>query len=104
MLVLHGVHAPDPEVDYTFIEIPLTQPLAPGAAWQASVPLSPLILADHYQKSRTAPVLKGAVTIHFHLAWGSTPILPADRAHLSVEQLLAWQNWAIAETFEVMLD
>lgn len=104
LLVLHGVHAPDPDIDYPLIEIPVTQALAPGIRWETSVALAPLILADHYQKSGTVAVLKGAVTVHFHLAWGRTPIRPADRVRTSITALLAWQNWAAAEPLTVDFD
>ena len=104
LLVLHGVHAPDPDIDYPLIEIPLTQPLAPGAPWQASVPLSPLVLADHYAASRSGTVLAGPVTVHFQLAWGTTPILHADHVRLSIAELLAWQNLAAAEPLTVDFD
>lgn len=104
LLVLHGVNAPDPDVDLPLIEIPMTQPLAPGETWETSIALSPLMLADHYKKSRTATVLKGAVTVHFQLGWGSTPILPSDRERLSITQLLAWQNLSAAEPLTVNFD
>jgi hypothetical protein len=96
LFVLHGVNAPDPDIDYPLIEIPVTQALAPGGKWEATVALVPLMLADHYAQERKATVLQGHVQLHAHVAWGRTPILPDDRHRLSIQALLDWQQWAMA--------
>jgi hypothetical protein len=95
LLVLHGVNAPDPDIDYTFIEIPVTQALPPGGPWESSVALAPLMLSDHYGAARKATVLQGDVQVHCQVAWGKTPILPADR-NRPIQDLLDWQGWAQA--------
>lgn len=94
LLVLNGVNAPDPNVDYNFIEIPLTQELAPGASLAGQVELTPLLLADHYEKQRTPTEMNGSVQVKFQYAWGLTPITKLDRIQLSVTQVLEWQNLA----------
>ena len=97
LLVLHGVNAPDPDIDYPMIEVPVTQAMAPGAKWETTVVLAPMVLADHYQQARTATALQGQVQVHVQVAWGRTPILPADRARLSIQALLDWQQRALTD-------
>ena len=101
LLVLYGVNPPDPSVNYTMIEVPLTQPLEPGQAIAGQVVLSPLFLRDHYQKQRTPTALHGAMKVHFRAAWGSTPIIAADRARMSITQVLAWQRLTTVAELEV---
>lgn len=92
LTVLYGVNAPDPDIDYNFIEIPLTQPMAAGEEIEGVVSLRPLFLGDHYGKQNQATTLTGKVTLHFQAAWGKTPILKANRVNMSINTLLTWQQ------------
>ena len=103
LLVLHGVHAPDPNLDYYAIEIPITQPIQPGEMVEHQVSLVPLYLKNHYEEQRLPTELHGTVTVHCHVGWGETPILASERHKLSIHMLLVWQHIAKAEAIEVRL-
>ena len=59
LLILHGVHAPNPEIDYGMIEIPLTRPLQPGASVSWQIDLVPLNLKNHYEAEREPADIHG---------------------------------------------
>jgi hypothetical protein len=101
LVILRGVNAPDPDMDYAFIEIPTTVPLAPGATRVDDIQLVPLFLRDHYQSEKTPAAMHGRVTIRFRVGWGETPIVEAHK--LSIKDLLAWQHLAEAPPITVDL-
>jgi hypothetical protein len=103
LLVLHGVHPPDPDLDYYGIEIPITRPLPPGEVMECKVSLTPLYLKNHYEEEREPADLHGQVIVHCNVGWGERPILISERHTLSIEMLLAWQHIAHAEAVRVYL-
>jgi hypothetical protein len=103
LLVLQGVHAPDPDLDYCMIEIPITRPIQAGEVATQQVNLVPLYLKNHYEEERLPTEFHGTVTVYCHVGWGETPILASERHKLSINSLLAWQHIAKAAAIEVRL-
>jgi len=106
LLILYGVNPPDPNMEYLFIEIPLTRPLPPGEQVELEVSLTPPRLGDHYSLPRERnPVVtrQGAVTVQCEVGWGRTPILPRKKEqHVrNITQLMAWQQLSRAEPMEI---
>lgn len=102
LLVLHGVNAPDPEVDYNVVEIPITQAVTPGSTISFKVNLNPLFLRDHFGKSPQPTHVTGSITVSCRVAWGNSPIEPHERHKLSLPSLLSWQKMAEGNSVEVM--
>ncbi|MGB3716166.1 MAG: hypothetical protein WA996_17210 [Candidatus Promineifilaceae bacterium] len=94
LLILFGVNPPDPDIDYSMIEIPLTRPLPPGesVAWQ--VDLVDFHLKDHYQAAWEPAELHGPTPVAVQVGWGLTAIEPEDRSRTNINTLLEWQNLA----------
>jgi hypothetical protein len=91
--ILHGVNPPDPNKLYNMIEIPLTRPFAPGEHVTGEVVLPAPTLRDHYGEQPTPDrLLRGTIQVRCTVGWGTTPIAAADRARMSIQQLLAWQQ------------
>jgi hypothetical protein len=101
LLVLFGVNAPDPELDYFGIEIPVTRPLGRGDSIRHRVELSPLELHDHYQAERSPTELHGTVQVRCEVGWTEQPIADEDRPRLSITALIERQHLAAAEPVPV---
>lgn len=99
--VLHAVNAPDPDIDYNFIEIPQTQPLEPGASYGGEVPLAEIVFSDHYSKSREATTLNGSCNITCTVGWLSEPLDSSSQQQVSISQLLDRQNLVQSESVTV---
>lgn len=106
LLILYGVHPPEPHRDYFMIEIPSTTPLPPGARIADAVSLTPLYLGDHYSlpRERNTPVTKhGTVMVRCAVGWGETPILPRpEEQHVhDIQDLLTWQELSRSTAIQV---
>lgn len=101
LLVLFGVNPPDPDLDYFFIEIPVTRPLEAGEAAEHEVALDPLMLGDHYSTDREPTPLERPVTVRCEVGWGTTPIVEGEQHLFSIQALLAWQQHTSAEPIEL---
>ncbi len=106
LVILYGVNPPDPNTEYFVIEIPPTQPLAPGKRVEDTVSLTPLRLGDHYglHRERNSPVTRhGAVTVRCEVGWGETPILAREEEqHVrNITQLIEWQQFSRSEPVQV---
>lgn len=104
--ILYGVNPPDPNTDYSMIEIPPTRPLPPGERVELEVSLTPLRLGDHYSlpRARNPIVAKhGPVTVSCEAGWGRTPILPGkEEQHVrNIHHLMAWQQLSQAAPLQV---
>jgi hypothetical protein len=101
LLLLFGVHPPDPEIDYGMIEIPITRPLFPGetACWQVSLTL--VVLRDHYEAALEPAGLLGSIRVVVQAGWGATPITPEQRHQTNIYELLAWQKLVSCQMGEV---
>ncbi|WP_428261227.1 hypothetical protein [Haliangium sp.] len=103
LLLLHGVHPPDPDKDYNIIEIPTTVELASKARLEGDVALVPLALRDHYGEAQPGAPLTGKVEVRFAVGWGETPILEGERHRYSIQALLDWQTVTESEPLVVTL-
>lgn len=103
LLVLVGVTAPPDDVDFSFVHIPLTRPLEPGARGGGEVSLSPPVFHDHYGPKPPPAGLEGEVEVRCSVAWGTTPIDRTNRHLQSVNLLLKWQTLATSAPVRVTL-
>jgi len=103
LVILYGVNAPDPNIDYNVIEIPPTKELASKATLEGTVALTPLILRDHFSSGRTETKLSGEVSVVFQLGWGATPIQKDDAHITNINALLKWQTLVSSEPIKVRL-
>jgi hypothetical protein len=101
VLALYGVNAPDPELDYYGIDIPLTRPLGPGGRFESEFRLIPLVLRDHYSFSSKATPVQGTLRLVCRLAYGRTAIDQARRNNMAINALMEWQQWVEAPALEV---
>lgn len=101
VLILHGVNAPDPEMDYYFIEIPLTRALEPGATALFYTQLHPFVQGDHYGTAYEAANLHGELTVGLEVGWTATAITEANRHTLSIQQVLQAQRLVAAAPIQV---
>ena len=97
LLVLFGINAPDPEVDYFMIEIPTTRPVDPGEVVEHDLALDAVTLGDHYETDRETTALEPPLTVRCEVGWGTTPIVESERHLYSIETVLAWQQLTSAE-------
>jgi hypothetical protein len=104
LVILHGVNPPDPDTLYNMIEIPTTRPVAPGEAFEGEVVLPLEMLRDHYGERRAPERLRhGKIQVRCEVGWGTTPITEAERAKMSIQSLLTWQQLTRHGPFEVVL-
>jgi hypothetical protein len=103
LLLLHGVHPPDPDKDYNIIEIPTTVPLASKGRLEGRVVLVPLRFHDHYGEEQPGEEWHGEVTVRFQVGWGKTPISDGERHRYNIQSMLDWQNLAGSEAVVVSL-
>lgn len=102
LLVSWAVGAPDPEVDYFGIEIPVTRPLPPGEAFETTVALEQVTLRDHYESDREPTRLSGSLQVRCEFGFTLTPITERDRPEMAIESLIAMQQ--VAGTAPVRVD
>lgn len=104
LVILYGVNSPDPNRLYNMIEIPLTRPLAPGERIAGEQALPVALLRDHYgEQPAPGTLLHGTVHARCDVGWGTTPITAASRRGMSIQQVVAWQQVARSEPFDVVL-
>jgi len=100
--VLHGVHAPDPDIDYYMIEIPSTEEWPAGTTRNFKIPLKDLQLSSHYEYEPSPGNLHGTYRLTVQFGFGDTPI-PANETHnWSIEDVLKWQKLASSSETEVI--
>lgn len=103
LLISYAVTPPDPDVDYYFIEIPMTRPLPPGEAVEHAVEVRSVVLHDHYESDRSATRLEGSLLVRCEFGFTLTPITEADRAQIAIDSLLAMQQTAVADPVRLEL-
>jgi hypothetical protein len=102
VLVLHGVGAMDPDVDYFMVEIPVTKPLGPNEELKYDFALNPLNLSDHFEFEGGTANIHGKTKLTCQVGWLKTPILASERHLFSIETLLSSQQFATGNALEVV--
>jgi hypothetical protein len=102
LLVLHGLHAPDPHTSYMIINIPPTQAVAPGAEFTFEIGLRDTPWTDHYTRSAKETGLGERLVIP-RLAWLPEPI-PEDKVgEITIHRVVEAQQLVEAPPIKVDL-
>lgn len=101
LVILQGIHKPEPDVIYEPQGVPPTRPLAPGAGLVWDVPVGEKMLQDHYlRRPAPASLLHGMIHVRCEVGWGTIPTRPGQ---MSEDELFAWQRIEGYGPFDVVL-